>query len=107
MVPATGIDLAGSGTARTLRLKPAADASGTTLITVSVVDADGARSSAVFPLSVQSVNDAPLAMGQSVTLDEDTEVAIRLAGLDPEREALTYHVVTPPRFGVLSGTPRI
>ena len=58
LVPAAGIALGGSGAERTITLTPAADAFGTTTITVTV--SDGALSSASsFVLTVNSVNDAP------------------------------------------------
>ena len=50
------------------------------------------------------VNDAPVAVAQSVTTAEDTALPITLAGTDVEGGALTYAIVTAPANGTLSGT---
>ncbi|MFM7815623.1 MAG: Ig-like domain-containing protein [Verrucomicrobiota bacterium] len=47
----------------------------------------------------------PIAMGQSLRTDEDTATAVTLSASDSEGGVLTYTVVTPPKFGVLTGTP--
>lgn len=48
-------------------------------------------------------NHQPVASDQSVTTDEDTPVAIRLAASDADGDPLAYHVVDAPRWGALSG----
>jgi len=50
-----------------------------------------------------SVNQAPVANGQSVALDEDTSLAITLTGTDPEGSSLSYNIVSAPQHGTLSG----
>ncbi len=47
---------------------------------------------------------APVATPQSVTTDEDTGVAITLAGTDAELDPLTFDVVAGPAHGSLTGT---
>lgn len=49
-------------------------------------------------------NPAPVAVGQAVTLDEDTPKAIVLGVTDADGDALTYTIVNPPQHGTLSGT---
>ena len=49
-------------------------------------------------------NTPPTANGQSVTVDEDTSVAIPLTATDPEGDPLTYSIVSVPSHGVLAGT---
>ena len=47
-------------------------------------------------------NRAPTASGQSVSTNEDIAKVITLAGSDPDGDALTFTIVTPPAKGVLS-----
>lgn len=51
------------------------------------------------------VNHAPDAILQTVSLDEDTSLAITLGGTDADGDALTFAVLAPPAHGTLSGTP--
>ncbi len=103
VVAGSGIALSGSGAARTLRLTPVADATGTSLITVLVSDGTETVTTS-FMLTVTAVNDAPVASAQAVTVNEDTSASITLSGTDVEGSGLTYAVVTQPTKGVLSGT---
>ncbi|MBI3852376.1 MAG: tandem-95 repeat protein [Verrucomicrobia bacterium] len=53
--------------------------------------------------AVLIVNHPPTANPQTLTLDEDTVVAITLSGSDVEGDPLTYTVMTPPAHGSLTG----
>jgi hypothetical protein len=55
-------------------------------------------------VTVNPVNDAPVAMGQSVTTAMNTAVQIALTASDPDGDALTYTIVTLPSHGTLSGS---
>jgi len=59
-----------------------------------LVDADEAAA---------STNNPPVADGQAVVTDEDTQVAITLTASDVDGDHLTYAVVTYPSHGTLSG----
>jgi VCBS repeat-containing protein len=67
---------------------------------------DGTLSSAETSVTIQvtAVNDPPSATPQSVGTNEDTAVAITLAGQDgdPEVQNLTFAIATPPAQGTLS-----
>ena len=67
---------------------------------------DGTVDSAVATVSitVTPVNDAPVAVAQSLSTAEDTALPVTLAGTDVDLDALTYTLVTPPANGTLSGT---
>ncbi len=54
-------------------------------------------------ITVSTANGPPVATPQTVTTAEDAPVAVTLAGTDPDGDALTYAVVTPPAHGTLSG----
>jgi hypothetical protein len=60
--------------------------------------------SATVSITVTPVNDAPVAAAQSVTVDENSSVAITLTGSDVEGSSLSFSVATPPANGTLSGT---
>jgi serine protease len=49
-------------------------------------------------------NNPPVANDQSVTIDEDTPVAITLTATDPDGDTLTYSILSGPLNGVLTGT---
>ncbi len=59
---------------------------------------DGSLSSnlATVSITVQAVNDAPIATAQSVTTDEDVAIEIELTGTDVDGDALSY---TPGSVG--------
>ena len=50
------------------------------------------------------INQPPVATPQSISLLEDTSVAITLAGIDPEGYATDYTLASQPAHGNLSGT---
>src|SRR5439155_5266991 len=59
LVPDANILFGGSGSNRTVTLRPATNQFGTTTITLTVTDGDGAAASASFLLTVNAVNDLP------------------------------------------------
>jgi VCBS repeat-containing protein len=59
---------------------------------------------ATVSLTVNPVNDAPVANDQNVTTAEDIAAGIILTGSDLDGDSLTYGIVTPPAHGTLSGT---
>jgi hypothetical protein len=58
----------------------------------------------VISITVNPVNDAPVATPQSITLDEDTSTGIVLSATDIDGDPLTYQVTSQPTHGTLSGT---
>jgi VCBS repeat-containing protein len=67
---------------------------------------DGSQSSnvATVSITVDSVNDAPVAENGTALTEMKTPVAIELAAEDEEGNALSYQIVTAPSNGTLSGT---
>ncbi|MCP3143802.1 Ig-like domain-containing protein [Pyxidicoccus xibeiensis] len=104
LIPPGNITLLGNGTSRTLRVVPGANLSGTATVRVAVSDGAGAVKGS-FLFTVNPVNDAPVAIPQSVTLPANTPATLTLTGSDVEGASLRYTVVTPPTQGTLSGTP--
>jgi hypothetical protein len=58
---------------------------------------------ATITIHVAAVNDAPTANAQSLTVNEDTPLAITLTGADVDLDAFTFSVGTP-LHGTLTGT---
>ena len=94
-----------SGTAPNLTYTPTADFSGADRFTFKVNDGALDSSLATVSITVSTFNDAPTAIGSSITTSEDTPTAVLLTGSDPENSALTYAIVANPDQGRLSGTP--
>jgi VCBS repeat-containing protein len=66
---------------------------------------DGSLTSdATVSISVISVNDAPVANGQSQSLNEDATKAVTLTASDLDGDPLTFTIVTAPAHGTLTGT---
>ncbi len=92
----------------TLALKPVANASGTVTITVTATDKAGLTSSTSFTLRVLPQNDAPIAVADEITLNEDSTKALDLTGndSDPDGDDFWVNYVSWPEHGYLlrSGT---
>jgi DNA/RNA endonuclease G (NUC1) len=85
-----------------LTYTPAANYNGADSFTYTVSDGNGGSANANVSVTINSVNDAPVASGTSATTDEDNGVAIPLAASDVEGDALTFSVVNAPAHGTLS-----
>jgi DNA/RNA endonuclease G (NUC1) len=85
---------------------PAANYNGGDAFTYVVSDGHGGEATGNVSVTVDPVNDAPMASGQSVNADSNTPVAITLTGSDLETPSagLTYAVTSGPNHGNLSGT---
>ncbi len=89
-----------------LSFAPTSGQAGTYTVTISATDSMGAVGTARMTVVVSGVNRVPTATPASFTLDEDTMVAIKLAGTDPDtNDRLTFKIASQPANGVLSGTP--
>ena len=93
-----------SGTAPNLTYAPKAGFSGSDSFTFKANDGTADSNVATVSITVNSVNDAPVANAQSVTTNEDTAKSINLSASDADGNALTYVVVSQPGNGTLSGT---
>ncbi len=106
LVPNANITLGGSGASRTITLAPAANLSGTTTITVTVSDGS-LTASDTFVLTVTPVNDAPLAVGNSYSTNEDTLLNVGAPGIlandsDIDSSSLTATLVDNVGHGALT-----
>lgn len=93
-----------SGTEPNITYTPQANFSGSDNFTYKINDGKTDSASATVSITVISVNDAPTANNDSVTVQEDTPTPITLVGSDPEGDPLTFSIVAGPSHGSLSGT---
>jgi len=85
---------------QTLSFTPAADFNGLASISYTISDGQGGTAGATAFVTVTPVNDAPVAVAGTATVNEDGSVNIPLAGTDVDAGALlTYQVVTPAASG--------
>jgi hypothetical protein len=90
LVPLSGIAFGGSGTNRTVRVTPATNQSGTTVITVTVADANGGTARTSFILTVQAVTNHPpviSAIPDQIVLQGEGVGALPLTIYDQETPA--------------------
>jgi hypothetical protein len=92
-----------SGTAPDLTYTPAADFNGADSFTFRVNDGAADSDVAEVSITVNPVNDVPIADSLSVTTDEDTPLDVTLTGSDVEGSPLAFAVVASPAHGTLSG----
>lgn len=93
-----------TGTAPNLIYTPNPDQNGDDSFTFYASDADHDGPLATVSITINPVNDAPLADDQSLVTDEDVILPITLTGSDVDGDGLTFSVVDAPQHGDLSGT---
>jgi len=92
------------GAAPNLVYTPAQNFNGADTLTFSVSNGYSASAAATITITVTPVNDAPVAIAQSIQAVEDTSMPITLAGSDIEGSALTFQIQRPPAHGTVSGS---
>ncbi|GAA0397603.1 hypothetical protein GCM10009133_03290 [Cocleimonas flava] len=94
-----------TGSGSSINYTPNTNFSGTDSFTYTVSDGF-ANSSATVTITVNNVNDAPVAETKTITLEEDSSGnAVELNATDVDSEALEFTVETQPANGSLEGTP--
>ena len=93
-----------TGVAPNLTYTPNADFNGADSFTFEVNDGTVSSQTETVSITVNPVNDSPVADAGSVTTDEDVAVNITLSGSDTDGDALTFNVLTQPANGTLTGT---
>jgi hypothetical protein len=77
---------------------------GTNVVTYAATDNTGNQALCSLTLTVEEGGLPPVAEPQSVSTPKNVAVPITLTGTDPDGDALTYAIGTPPTHGTLSGT---
>jgi hypothetical protein len=93
-----------TGAPPNLTYSPDLNYHGADSFTFKVNDGTADSTAATVSITVNPVNDSPVADAQSVTTAEDTPANITLTGSDVDGNPLTYAVVTQPGHGALAGT---
>lgn len=68
-------------------------------------DAEAMSEPAAIRITVNPVNDPPLAIPVERSTDEDVPLSVTLTGADVEQDVLEFEIVLPPAHGVLTGEP--
>ena len=88
LVPDASLTLGGSGTNRTLSFALLADATGTTIITLSVRDAGGLAATDTFTLTIVAANDPPfISSAPDSAMNQDSALGLAIAVGDVETAA--------------------
>jgi len=93
-----------TGTPPNLTYLPATNYFGPDSFAFQVNDGSLVSSVAMVNITVTNVNDAPIALSQSLTNAEDTVLGVTLTGVDPDGPVMNFVVVTNPVHGTLTGT---
>lgn len=99
--PAHGILL---GNPPALTYQPAANYNGADQFGFIINDGFADSTESFIAITVRPVNDAPVALPQFLSVNEDTPLNILLTGTDVDGDGLSYAIVVPPSHGTLSGT---
>lgn len=88
----------------TVTYTPDANYFGTDNFTYQIIDEHSNTDNATVTITINPVNDAPVAYNVSVSTDEDTDKVITLSGSDVETVELTFTIVAQPSHGTLGTT---
>jgi hypothetical protein len=100
-----------TGTGPNLTYTPNGNFNGSDSFSFTVTDTGDGSSAAItsaaatVAITVNGVNDAPVANNQTVGVAEDSAVGITLSASDADGGSLAYSIVTGPAHGGLTGTP--
>jgi VCBS repeat-containing protein len=97
-----GLSLSANGS---VSYTPDPDFSGMDAFTYRAIDAEDAQSNvATVTITVENINDPPVAQNQSLETDEDVPLPFTLPVQDPDTgDVLSYTILNPPDHGTLSG----
>ncbi len=84
---------------------PSPNKTGQDTFRYQISDGRGGTDTATVTVTVAKANEPPVASSDVVTTNEDTPLPITLTATDPDGDPLTYHIITPPTYGVLTGGP--
>lgn len=94
-----------SGTPPRLIYTPNPDENGADQFTFIASDGELTSASGTIRITIEPVNDAPVALGSFVSAPEDSVIPITLKAHDVDGDPLTYSIVTLPAKGLLAGNP--
>ena len=92
-----------TGTSPNLVYTPAQDYNGSDRFTYKANDGMVDSAPAIVTITINPINDAPVANNQLINTQYNLPVEITLVGIDVDGDDLTYSVVAGPAHGILSG----
>ena len=99
--PQHGAVTLGGGNGPAYSYSPDDNYHGTDSFSYRVHDGAADSNTATISLTINSINDVPLAFDSSNTADEDSDASGTLQGSDIDGDSLSYSIVTPPQHGVV------
>jgi cysteine-rich repeat protein len=84
-----------------VRYTPAADYNGADSFSYTIIDGHGGDATAQVAVTVNPVNDPPVAATGALDTFDDTPATATLTGSDVDGDALTFAIATPPAHGTL------
>nr|WP_316829064.1 Calx-beta domain-containing protein [Pedobacter miscanthi] len=84
---------------------PALNYNGNDTFTVTVSDGKGGITTVTISVSINPVNDAPVATAPAITTPQNTPVNGTITASDADGDALTFAVTTPPAHGTVVVNP--
>jgi len=82
---------------------PTVDFVGTDSFTFRSYDGQDVSNISIITLTVAALNDAPVALAQTISTTRNSNVAINLFASDVESDTISYTLVSSPTHGLLSG----
>ncbi|TMA82411.1 MAG: tandem-95 repeat protein, partial [Deltaproteobacteria bacterium] len=96
---------AGANCTATVTYTPAANFNGSHSFSFKASDGTVDSNTASVSITVNAVNDAPVANGQTVVTVEDAPIVITLSASDVDNSTLSFSIVTNPTNGSLGAIP--
>jgi len=93
------------GSAPNLSYRPNANFNGSDSFSFKVNDGQIDSNNAIVSITVNAVNDRPLANNLSINTTANQSIGINLTGSDIENSPLTFDILSIPLHGILTGTP--
>lgn len=93
-----------SGTLPNITYTPSSNYNGSDAFTFKVNDGTVDSPTATVSITVSPVADAPTAVDQTVSTNEDVSKSITLGGSDADGDAITFSIVGTPSHGTIIGT---
>jgi len=101
--PAHGTILGFDPATGTLTYAPVNDYNGPDAFTFEACDPEGLCDTGIVTITVEPVDDPPLADPQNLTTPEDTPLAITVTGSDKDADPLAYAIISGPSDGTILG----
>jgi hypothetical protein len=93
-----------SGTSPNLTYTPDQDYNGNDHFTFYASDGVGDSDPGMISITINAINDAPNAIDQVLSLEQDTSIEVVLTGQDVDDDELTFIIVDLPVYGTLTGS---